>query len=295
MNILISGARGYIGSYLTKLALEKGHTVYTLSRNKSSDPHVFHWDIPSTTIDPEVIEQVDAVIHLAGESIGARWTNKRKKAIQESRVQGTALLVNAISKAVNKPKVFISASATGFYGAVTSEHIYTEEDDAAQDFLGQTTSAWEKEIHKVKKLGLRTVILRTGIVVSKDSKALQKMMMPVKMGVGASLGTGKQFFPWIHLHDMAAMYLFALENPISGIFNAVAPEHISYEDVNRSLAKVLKRPLFLPSIPEFFLRLVLGEMAVLLTRGSRVSADKIQKEGFIFLHTNFKKMLSNEL
>lgn len=292
MKILITGASGYIGSYLSKLAKQKGHDVYVLSRTKTDQNKHFYWNWEKGEIDAQTFEGMDAVIHLAGENIGAgRWTKSRKENIENSRVLGTRLLLNTIEKTQKKPNIFIAASATGYYGAVNNSRIYTEKDASENDFLGKTTLHWEKESLKAKDLGLRTVLLRTGIVISKDSKAINKMALPVKYGVGANLGSGQQYFPWIHLHDLAQMYLFALENEIDGEFNAVAPEHVQFSEVNNILAKQLNRPLLMPSIPEFVLKFILGEMAVLVTRGSRVSADKIQQSGFQFKYSDIRKAM----
>jgi uncharacterized protein len=296
MNILITGSSGYIGMHLSRIAEERGHKILHLSRKKCIMKNYFTWNIDNNQIDEKAIELADAIIHLAGENIGSgRWSKKRKRQIIESRTQGTKLLMNAISKAEHKPKIFISASATGFYGAYNSNIIFTEERFAANDFLGLTTSQWEKESAKAEELGLRTVILRTGVVFSSKSKALLKMMMPIKYGFGSDLGTGKQFIPWIHLHDLARMYLFAIENEISGIFNAVAPEHITQHHINKQIAQKLNKPLFLPPIPEFFLKILLGEMAVIITRGSRVDSSKIIEKGFNFEIKTFKKVLENPL
>jgi hypothetical protein len=203
--------------------------------------------------------------------------------------------LEAIARVENRPKIYISASATGIYGAKTVAEIFKEESVAAIDFLGTTTNDWENESKKAEKLGLRTVLLRTGVVFSSQSKALQKMMLPIKYGFGSDLGTGKQYIPWIHLHDIAGMYLFALENEISGVYNAVAPEHITQHQINKQIAELLHKPLFLPPIPEFILKLVLGEMVVIVTQGSRVDSSKIIKLGYNFKVNTFREALINPL
>lgn len=296
MKILVTGSTGYIGSYLCKVLESQFHEVFRLSRRKSSDANTFYWNISQELISQEAIENADAIIHLAGENIGAsRWTAQRKDAILQSRQQGTRLLVEAISRAKSKPKVLISASATGYYGAVSSDIIFTEDMPAAQDFLGSTTAQWEQEALKAQNLGVRTVLLRTGVVLSSQSKALQKMKMPILWGVGSDLGSGKQYLPWIHLYDLVRLYLFALDQDISGVFNAVAPEDVSQHQLNSKLAKKYHRPLIMPRIPEFLLKIALGEMAVLVTQGSRVSSAKIQNAGFDFKIKTIDEALNDPL
>ncbi len=296
MNVLITGSSGYIGKELTKVLEKKTYNVIHLSRAKPKTPNHFQWNPETGELDLQAIEKADAIIHLAGENIGSgRWTNDKKKKVIESRQKGTKLLIEGINKAKNPPKIFISASATGYYGATTSDTIFEEDAPAANDFLGYTTQLWETESLKASILGLRTVIIRTGVVISKESKALQKMAMPVRAFVGANLGSGNQYIPWIDLEDLVAMYLFSLENSISGIYNAVAPQPITQKQLNFMIAKILKRPLFLPSIPEFLLNLILGEMAVLVTKGSRVSAKKIMEEGFRFMHETIESSLRQAL
>ncbi|MBN2746077.1 MAG: TIGR01777 family oxidoreductase [Bacteroidales bacterium] len=296
MNILVTGSSGYIGKELTQALEKKSHTVLHLSRSKPKTEKHFQWNPEEGEIDIKAIESADAVIHLAGENIGSsRWTKVKKTKVIESRQKGTNLLIDSISKAENPPKIFISASATGYYGAVTTDTIFAESAPAANDFLGYTTQLWEKESLKASNLGLRTVIIRTGVVISKESKALQKMAMPVRAFVGANLGSGNQYIPWIDLEDLVGIYLFSLETSISGIYNAVAPQHLKQKQFNQVLAKHLKRPLFLPPVPEFLLKMILGEMAVLVTKGSRISAKKIMDEGFRFKHETIESSLRKAL
>lgn len=296
MNVLITGASGYIGQYLVKILEGSGHNVMQLSRKHRLMENYYSWNIEKGTIDIQAIEKTDAIIHLAGENIGSgRWTAKRKKEIINSRKLGTKLLIDTINKSQNKPKIFISASATGIYGAKTVDTIFDENSEAASDFLGTTTQSWEEESKKASSLNIRTVIIRTGVVFSKNSKALQKMMMPIRFGFGSDLGTGKQYIPWIHLHDLALIYKFALENEIDGVFNAVAPEHITQHSINEKIAKIVRRPIFLPPVPEYILKLFLGEMAVIITRGSRVSSEKIRSMGFEFEAKTFDEMLKSSI
>ena len=296
--VLITGGYGLIGRALTQRLLAKGYEVRLLSRNPKSNDQVkaYRWDVDSNYIDTKALD-VDCIIHLAGENIAAsRWTAQRKQAVIDSRVKSTALLYKALMSLEKRPQLFIAASATGYYGAVTNERIFTEDDPASNDFLGQTCIQWETAVDQVSQLNMRVVKLRTGVVLSARGGALEKMVMPVKLGIGSAIGSGKQYFPWIHLDDLCSMYIYAIENTsLNGAYNAVSPEFIDNRHFTKTLAKVLKRPFVFPAVPAFVLRLLFGELAVVLLEGSRVSAEKIQQAGFAFSFTNSTEALKDLL
>jgi uncharacterized protein len=295
--ILIGGGNGLIGKKLSNKLTKRGYAVSILSRNLSriSEFQMYKWDIDENIIDKKAFEKVDIIINLAGENIGVkRWTQSRKQKIIDSRVNSTSLLYKAISEAGTKPEAFISASATGYYGAITSDKIFTETDASAEDFLGKCCATWEKEADIFQNSGIRTVKLRTGVVLSKKDGALEKLARPVKAGFGAALGNGKQYMPWIHIDDLCEIYIKAIEDiEMQGVFNAVAPEHITNKEITHAIANVLQKKIILPNIPALIIRFILGEMSDMVLKGSRVSSAKIEKTGFKFQFPNLQTALKN--
>lgn len=298
-NVLITGGTGLIGIQLTNALLQEGFNVSHLSRSKPEQGIVptFVWDIEKAFIEKEALNNVDVIIHLAGAGItGERWTKKRKHEIIKSRVESANLLFEYVKARQIKLDVFISASGTGYYGAITSEHIFTEDDAPAKDFLGEICMKWEQAADRFLALDTRVVKIRTGIVLSKSGGALEKLVSPVKYFVGSPLGSGKQYMPWIHIDDLVNIYIKAIkENTMSGAYNAVAPDYVTNTEFTKSIAKILKRPLFLPAVPAFFLKIILGEMAVIVLTGSRVSCEKIQKTGPGFKFPQLNEALENLL
>ncbi len=294
-NIVISGGSGLIGKVLAKVLIEEGYNVFILTRNKniSSNKGYIYWNNNTGVINDEAIENTDAIIHLAGANIGEkRWTKIRKKEIIDSRVKTTELLFKHINK--NKLKCVISASATGYYGAVTSNEIYDENHKNSNDFLGTVCKEWEQSTTKFAEAGIRTTILRTGVVLSGNGGVLPIILKPIKYGLGAALGSGKQYMPWIHITDLCNMYKFALENnSITGIFNAVAPEHINNKELTKKIAKQINKNIILPNIPSFLLKIALGKMSSLLLEGSRVSCNKIISSGFKFSFPTIDSAIDN--
>lgn len=297
--ILITGGTGLIGNYLSRFLKEKGYTVALLSRSgkHSEEFPVYFWDINKQIIDPKAITSADYIIHLAGENIGTkRWTEERKKEIISSRILPTQLLFDAISKSTHKPKAFISASAIGYYGAVTSQHIFTESDPAANDFLGHTCRQWESEVDRFQELAIRTVKIRTGIALTSAGGALEKIKKPVALGLGAPLGTGNQYMPWIHIDDLCHVYLKAIEDAaMQGAYNAVAPEHATNRQLTEAIARVLHKKIRLPKIPSTVLKLALGPMSEMLLTGSRVSSEKLIESGFQFRFATLQGALTDLL
>jgi len=294
MKVLISGSTGLIGHALQKSFTEKGYELLLASRKEPKDEQHIQWSLEDGFSEPEKLEGIDAVVHLAGESVsGLRWTEDKKKAIRDSRVLGTRNVVGAISKLKNKPKTFIAASAVGFYGERGDEEV-TESSAAGDNFLAEVSKAWEAESRRAEDAGIRTVLLRTGIVLSKDGGALSTMLLPFKLGVGGVVGSGKQWMSWISLDDEIAIINFAIENEnIRGAVNAVSPNPVTNHDFTKTLGEVLYRPTFLP-IPEFAVSMVFGEMGdALLLASTKVIPKRLEDAGFEFKYPDLKTAIEH--
>lgn len=297
--ILITGASGLIGRELTKLLLNEGHEVVHLSRSKKYNSQVkqFIWDIDKGVIEDGAFDDVDSIIHLAGAGIAdKRWSQKRKLEIIESRTKSADLIFNTVAKSSKSPVIFISASAIGYYGAVTVDNIFHEEDEPGNDFQAEVCKHWEKSADRFNNLGLRTVKLRFGVVLSEMGGALKKMLLPTKLGFGSALGSGNQIIPWVHIEDVVNIIAKSLnDNKIIGAFNVAAPSFNNYNDFAKTLAKVLNKPYFMPNVPAIALKLVLGEMSEIVLKGSRISPNKIIEYGYNFKHTNLEEALKDIL
>lgn len=284
--VLITGASGYISGHLQQKLKANGYRIRTLTTNmlNSNVEDTFYWNPETEDINRKVFDSVDYIIHLAGASIsGGRWTNKRKQLIIDSRVNSAKLLFDKVQLYKVPLKAFISASATGYYGATTSETIFDEDSLPSTDFLGNVCVQWEAAADKFQELGIRTVKIRTGVVLSTDSPALRKMSLAIKLGIGSPLGTGKQYIPWIHIYDLCNIYLKSIQDKtFSGAYNAVAPQHITNKELMKTLAKAYKRPFWFPKVPGFILKIMLGEMADILLKGSRVEAKRLMQKAFIY-------------
>lgn len=295
MKILISGGSGLIGREISKQLINKGHQVAWLSRSPQKSPsHIqaFYWDPDLMEIDEEAIQFADAVINLAGASIAERWTPQYKNTILRSRVDGTRLLYNRFREDGKSLKAFISASAVGYYPN-SEEEIFTEESAPGSDFLSLICQKWEQEAQNFEELNTRTVRLRIGIVLDPDEGALSQMAAPLKWGFGAPLGSGKQWMPWIHRNDLAAMFVYAIENEsvTTGVYNAVGPKNLRNAELTKILARVLNKPLFLPPVPAFMLKLLLGEMAAIALASTKCSNAKICSTGFQYRFTSLESAL----
>lgn len=297
--ILISGGSGLIGRHLCKKLKEKGYNVAILSRtkqpNNNSDIQIYTWNLDKKEIEKKALETADYIIHLAGANIwDKRWTTKRKQLIIDSRVKTGQLIFDKIKENKHKLKAFISASAVGYYGAITSDKIFSETDPPADDFLGETCRQWEQSADRFEELGVRTVKIRTAPVLTKQGGALAKMITPVKMGIGSAIGNGKQYLPWIHINDLCGIYIKAIEDmQMNGAYNAVAPDHRANEDFIRTLARVLKKPFWFPNIPAIAMKIIFGRMSEVVLKGSRVSSDKIRKAGYIFQFPDLENALTD--
>jgi len=300
--VLIAGGSGTIGKYLSQKLIENGFKVIWLTRSNKSINGIttYLWDVKNKILDEKAINSADYIINIAGENIGEKkWSSKRKKEIIESRVESNNLLFKKVTEQNKKIKAFISASAVGFYGMTTSDKIYVENDLPANDFLGLVCNNWENSCNSFEKIGIRTVKIRTGVVLNSGEGALSKMMLPIKIFVGSALGTGNQFIPWIHIEDLCNIYLKAVtDENMNGVYNAVAPEHISNKEFTQILAGMLKKPIILPNLPAFVLKIILGEMAKIVLEGSRISSKKIENLGFHFkyptLNSALKQIILNK-
>ncbi|PRY49893.1 hypothetical protein B0I27_11067 [Arcticibacter pallidicorallinus] len=287
LTVLITGANGLIGVPLTKFLVSKGYVVRTLSRNptnKNAAVKEFGWDIENGSIDERSVEGVDAIIHLAGENIGAKpWTNKRKQTIISSRTKSLELLARAISTAKNaRVKTFISASAVGYYGDREDE-ILTEQSHPGKGFLAETCVQWEHSADLLAASGLRVVKLRTGVVLAKEGGALPKIAFPIKLGFGAVLGSGKQWMPWVHIHDAVHAYAHALTNEeMQGVYNLSSPHPVTNKTFTETLAAIHRKKIWLPHIPELALRIALGEMKAIVLSSNRTDSSELQASGFEF-------------
>ncbi len=295
--ILITGSSGLIGRNLSRFLLQKGYTIYHLSRsipNKDSLFKTFKWDVYDGKIDAHCIDGVDAIIHLAGEGIADKpWSKKRKGLIIKSRTESIRLIYDLLKRKDNQVKTIISASAIGYYGDQDNK-LLTEDNPPGTNFLANTCIAWEKAVDEGAALGIRIVKLRTGVVLSLQGGALPQMAKPIKWGIGANLGSGKQWVSWIHLQDVLRMYHFALENlELSGTYNMTAPHPVQNSEFTALLAKQLRKPIWLPGVPVFVLRMILGEKSSLVLDSAKVSSDKIINAGFTFNFLTLADALKN--
>ncbi len=299
MKVLITGATGLIGSAITDLCREKGISVNYLTTDKSkikneTNYRGFYWEPKTNEIDVNCFEGVTAIINLAGASIAKRWTKSYKKEILSSRVDSLKTLYIALKNLNLEERIsFISASAIGIYPNSLSNFYTEEETSLDSSFLGDVTEIWEKEIDKFQVLKCTVTKIRIGLVLSSEGGALPNMANAVRRYLGASFGSGGQWQSWIHVNDLARMFLFVVENRLSGVYNGVAPNPVTNTKMVKELAKVLNRPLFLPNIPQFVMRLILGEMSYLLFVSQRVSSKKIEKKGFNFKFNNICRALEN--
>lgn len=287
-NILITGGSGLIGNQLTIQLTEAGHTVSHLSRNRGKDVKVktFLWDVNKGEIDEHCIDGVEIIIHLAGAGIAEkRWTEQRKQEILDSRTKSIALIYALMRSKANRVNTVISASGVGYYSD-RGDELLTENSPPAHDFLGTCCIEWEKAVDEGIELDLRVIKFRTGVVLSKDGGALPQLALPIKLGVGSPIGSGKQWVSWIHLQDVIAMYLYAVNNvQLNGVYNMAAPNPLTNAQLATAVAKQLHRPFWAPNVPAFLLKLLMGQMATLVLGSTKVSAKKIVDAGFQFKYT----------
>ena len=292
MKVLITGASGLIGSALIPRLTDAGHTVIKAVRRPSTSPTVLSWDPVAGTIDSRKLEGVDAVIHLAGAGIGdKRWTPEYKKEILDSRVLGTRLIAESIASMSTRPSVFLSGSAIGIYGS-RGDEVLDESSSVTDDFLAQVCVDWEAAATPAVDAGIRTVFLRTGIVLSPNGGALKKQLPVFKMGLGGTFGSGRQWQSWISIEDEVGAIVHLLTSSVSGPVNLTAPNPVTGKDFARTLGKVLKRPAF-AKIPSFGPKALLGSELVqnLLLNGQRATPGVLQKDGYTFTHPELETAL----
>ena len=300
MRILIAGATGLIGNELTNKLLSQGHSVSILSRNKTSripKTNCFVWNPDKDYIDINAFDGVDAIINLSGAGVAdKRWTSSYKQTILGSRINSTKLLVNSMKNTKNQVHAFINASAIGYYGNDTGNNWVDENTKCGDDFLAEVVQKWEYEAFKATELNIRTVAIRTGIVLSAKGGALPKMALPIKYYFGASIGSGNQYLSWIDIDDLISIFIHCLtNNTLNGAVNAVAPMPVTNHNFNSSLANQLHRKIFSPNIPPIILKIMLGDFAASLIGGNRVLCTKILQSGFKFEHETLEKSLKNQI
>lgn len=298
MKVLITGATGLVGNELVSLLLQNGISIHYLSTSKKkieNEPNYkgFFWNPEQGLIDENCLMGVDAIIHLAGATISKRWTNAYKQEIIESRIVSSSLLFKALKNNPHQVKQIVSASGVAIYPN-SDTAVYTEDSNTIDDsFLGTVVVKWEESVDKFQLLNIKVCKLRTALVLSNKGGALMEMIKPIQWGLGAAFGTGKQMQSWIHIHDLAALYLFAVQNVWDGVYNAAAPNPVTNEAFTKAIATVLKKPLFLPNIPQFVMKFLLGEMHELLFENKNVSSQKAIDSGFIFKYKTVDKALEN--
>ncbi len=299
--ILITGGSGMVGRRLSGMLIEKGYEVIWLSREKHIKAEIprYKWNLLTGDIDKDALEEADVIVHLAGVGIAeGRWTEARKRMIVGSRVRSAHLLLDKIKELDTKIDAFISASAVGYYGATTSDKIYSEADAHDDtDFLGVTCFNWEEQAKQfTADLGVRSVSIRTGVVLSEESELIKKAVLPTKFWLAAPLGKGNQYMNWIHIDDLCRIYIKAIEDEtMEGAYNAVAPEYTTNAEFMKGVADVLRKPMFMPRIPEFVFKWFLGESAQIILKGSRISSKKILKTGFKFKYKKLSDALQDIL
>lgn len=294
MNVLITGGRGFIGSALSRELRTAGYDVTVTTRQETNSPGELTWK-PPLLIPPKKVSTYDAIINLAGDSIYSdRWTKDKKERIRSSRINTTHYLIESIKNADVKPKVFINASAVGYYGPHVDEEV-TENSSSGNDFLASVCKAWESEALKANEEGVRTVITRFGVVLGPDGGALQKMITPFKAFVGGYLGSGKQWMSWVHIDDITGFIKYAIEHDkISGAFNVTAPNPLTNKDFSSTLGKALGRPSIFP-VPGFALRAALGEFSEILLTGQRVIPERAVTSGYKFKYPLLDEALKSIL
>lgn len=299
MRILITGATGLIGSEIVKQCRLNNIAVNYLTTSKSKLSKAenykgFYWDPSKNEIDVACLKDVQAIIHLVGASISKRWTEAYKKTILLSRVQTSQLIFNTLQNNPNQVTQIVSASAIGIYPNSLTNYYTEDSKEVSTSFLGQVVEQWEQAVDAFSSLDIMVSKVRIGLVLSAKGGALPEMAKPIKFGVGAAFGSGKQWQSWIHISDLANLFLHVLEHKLEGIYNGVAPNPETNTYLTKAIAKQLKRPLLLPNIPEFAMKLILGGMHILLFESQRVSSQKVEETGFNFTHYNLQSALQEE-
>lgn len=300
MTILITGATGLVGQELVSLLLQNGHSVHYLSTSKNklvsnANYKGFYWNPKTAEIDTASLTDVEVIVHLAGANVAKKWTKSYKEEIIQSRVLSTRLLFQILQKTPNQVKQIVSASAIGIYPDSLTNIYYETNLDVDVSFLGNVVKLWENEASQFQKLEIAVSKIRIGIVLAKNGGALQEMVKPIKYGVGAAFGSGEQYQSWIHIHDLAAVFYHVIKNELPGIYNGVSPYPVSNAELTKAIAKALEKPLLLPNIPKFIMKIMLGEMHEILFSSQHVSCRKLLDENFQFKFASLDKALNDLL
>ncbi len=300
MKVLIAGATGLIGQEIVRQCHEKKIEVHFLTTRRGkivqeSNYKGFYWNPDNEEIDTDAFKDVDAIINLAGASVSKRWTTKYKKLIVDSRVDSAMVIKNALEKMDHQVEHYLSASGISIFPS-SKDHLYTEDETVVgNSFLAKVTEKWEAVADRFSELGIKVTKIRTGIVLDREEGALPQIVKPIKMGIGAPLASGEQWQSWIHIKDIAGIYLFLLEHKIAGVFNGVAPSPASNKKMTKLIAQELDKPLWIPKVPAFALKLLLGEMSDLVLESQLVCAKKIEDAGYRFHYVNLEKALEDLL
>ena len=300
MKILIAGATGLVGNVLVELCHKEGHTVNYLTTSKDKIKNQdnyqgFYWNPEKGEIDTNCLVGIDVLVNLAGATIAKRWTESYKKEILQSRIQTARILFKALKEKQVAISQYISASAIGVYPSSTSA-IYDENfDGISPTFLGKVVKAWEESADVFQELNIAVTKIRIGLVLSEKGGALEAMIKPIKFYIGSPLGSGKQWQSWIHIHDLARLFMFCIKESKKGIYNAVAPNPVTNKVLTKSIAKIIGKPLWLPNVPKFILKIMLGEMHIILLVSQNVSPKKIEDAGFAYKYSSLDSALENLL
>jgi uncharacterized protein (TIGR01777 family) len=300
MRVLITGATGLVGQALVKLFHEKGIGVNYLTTSKSKIKTLpnyqgFYWDPSKSELDVESLKDVATIINLAGASVAKKWTSSYKKEILNSRLDTLMTLNKALSTEDHQVEQLISASAIGLYKDSLTKFHEEDQFSPGSNFLADVVLQWEAAADEVGKLGIDVAKIRIGLVLAKDGGALEKIKQPIENYIGAPLGTGKQWQSWIHIDDLNRIFLYVMEHKLEGVFNAVAPSPVNNRELTECIAKRLEKPLILPKVPAFVLKLMLGEMATIVLASQLVSSKKMLSTGFQFNYAQLKPALADLL
>lgn len=295
--VLITGGSGLLGKAISNILLKNNYEVIWLSREPGQYNNIkkYKWDVEKQYIDEAAFKNLEHIIHLAGAGIAdKKWTEAYKKEIINSRIQSSKLIYEYITKLNIPIKTFLGASAVGYYGAIQSDKLITEEENPYNDFLAQACIAWEDSYKPFMNAGIRTPIIRIGVILSTNGGAYKKMIPPFKFNLGCSLGNGKQYLPWIHINDVANIFVYVLKDVnLKETYNAVGTELVTMNTFTSQLAKSISRLKFLPKVPAFILKLVMGESHLMVTEGLKISNKKIKNTGFEFEFEKLSDALNN--
>lgn len=300
MRVLITGATGLVGSRIANKCLAKDIEVNYLTTSKDKIKNEtnykgYFWDPTNNEIDLECLDEVDVILHLAGASIAKRWTSSYREEILDSRIGTAKLLLDSLKNTKYSISQFISASAVGIYPS-SLQNLYSEEDEKRDNsFLCEVVEKWELAADEFKELDIKVAKVRTGLVLAEDGGALQKMKEPADFNLGAAFGTGKQWQSWIHIEDLADLYIHILENELEGIYNGVAPNPVTNNELMDGIAKQLDKNVWLPNVPAIALKVALGDMSTVVLSSQLVSSDKIENTGYSFMYKNLTKALEDLL